>query len=46
MKTYVFRINFKGHFYEDSIRAYSWSDAKKFMELRYPGASIVYLRSE
>ena len=40
MKTYVIRLSWQGHFYEDTIRATSYFDARRLIEARYPGCSI------
>ena len=40
MKTYIVKIRWNGRTFQDSIQASCYTDAKKIMEMRYPGATI------
>lgn len=40
MNTYIVKIRWNGRTFQDTIQASSSSDARKIMEMRYPGASI------
>ena len=41
MRTFVVKIRWNGRTFQDTIQANYTSDARKIMEMRYPGASIV-----
>ena len=43
MRTYIVRFQVNGKTYETQIRANSYSDAKKSVEMQYPGQRVVII---